>query len=94
MTTDELHLKIIELGARQLAMRDYVVWLMVREIHSSGEPQELLRRASTFVDLRLDSAPQENAHAVEFVEMVRKEKDWIVSAIAKSLDTLPPKGKS
>ena len=93
MTHEELEQKVQKLVAQNLILRDYVVWLMVREIHGSLEPQNLLRAASDFVDAKIDSRAPQNENDLTAAEMLRKEKDWIVSAIAKSLENLATKNR-
>jgi hypothetical protein len=81
MTEDMARLRV-----QNLILRDFVVWLLAREIGASLKPQETIRLASEFADARVHGLPNETTEDLEIAEMNQSEKDWIISAVSKVLE--------
>jgi hypothetical protein len=82
---EDLERKVIELAAQHLILRDYVAWLLGREAGNSSDPHSVVRLASEFADFRIDSRVPQTDADLQFCEILRKEKDWIVAAASKVL---------
>ena len=86
MTQDEIENQIMRLTAQTLVMRDYVAWFLATLSAATSDPKSSLRFASEREDERIDAMNAASLGQVQMVEMLRNEKDWIVSAAARILE--------
>ena len=84
--SDDLEQRIITISVQMMILRDFVVWLLVREIKSARDPEELVRLASEFADARIRNLPNGTKDELQMAEEFQREKDWIISAVSKALN--------
>lgn len=85
MTLDELEERIARIAAQNFVLRDFVVWLLAREIGSSMDPESTIRLASNFGDFRISQLSADSAGDLQIAEIFQQEKDWIIAAASKIL---------
>jgi len=85
MTQDEIENQIMQLTAQTLVMRDFVAWFLASLSRATSDPMSWIKFASESEDQRIDAMNAANLGQVQMMEMLRKEKDWIISAATKIL---------
>ena len=88
MTLDDADDRISRLMAQNLILRDFLIWLLVRHIGESKDPDAVIRKADEFANYRaskLDTKTKEDLRVAEFLLL---EKDLIISAVTKVLTEL------
>jgi hypothetical protein len=55
--SDDLEQRVIRLSLQHLILRDFVVWLLGREVRFSPDPNSTIRLASDSVDTRIHNLP-------------------------------------
>jgi hypothetical protein len=83
--SDDLEQRIIRLSAQHAILRDFVVWLLAREIGRSSDPNSTIRLASEFADTRVHGLPADTLEDLRISEVFQGEKDWIIAAASKVL---------
>jgi hypothetical protein len=74
--------EIAKLGARSLAMRDILAWLLACEATRAEDPDALLQSFSETGDKRVAKLPPDH---MPFAEEIRKEFDWMLATAKKML---------
>jgi hypothetical protein len=86
MTQDEIENQIMRLTAQNLVMRDFISWFLATLSAATSDPKSSLKYASESEDKRIDAMNPASHGQVQMAEMLREEKDWIISAATKILE--------
>jgi hypothetical protein len=86
VTQDEIENQIMRLTAQTSVMRDFIAWFLATLSAATSDPKSAIKFASESEDERIDAMNAASLDQVQMVEMLRKEKDWIISAATKILE--------
>jgi hypothetical protein len=85
MTLDEMEDSIVRLRIQNMVLRDYVIWLLAREIGSVRDPEATIRLADEFGNQRIASLASETQTDLLISELFQQEKDFLIAAASKVL---------
>ncbi len=85
MTQNEIENQIMRLTAQTLVIRDFTAWFLATLSAATRDPEGSLKFASESTDARIDALNAVSQGQLQMAEMLREEKDWIVSAATKIL---------
>jgi hypothetical protein len=85
MTLDEIEDTICRLRIQNMVLRDYVIWLLAREIGSALDPEATIRLADEFGKRRIASLASESQADLLTSELFQQEKDLLIAAASKVL---------
>jgi hypothetical protein len=85
MTQDEIENQIMRVTAQTLVIRDFTAWFLATLSAATSNPNASLKFASESTDKRIDAMNPTSAGQLQMTEMLRQEKDWIVSTARKIL---------
>jgi hypothetical protein len=77
--------KTAQMNAQILIMREFLVWLLVREVAAAKDSYATARLMSEYGDARIQGLRAENLDQMRLVEIFQTEKDRIVLAVSKGL---------
>lgn len=85
MTTDELEDAVVRLRAQNMVLRDFIAWLLAREIGASSKPEDVIRLADKFGEIRISALQPESVEDLRISEIFQHEKDWLIAAASNLL---------
>ena len=88
MTLDEAEERIVRLTVQNMVLRDYLIWLLAREVGADADPSATIRLAAEFGDRKIAALRSETATDLQISELFQQEKDYLIAAVSHILTDL------